>query len=160
MLLNKEIKINSSFTELYKVEAFVETISDAFNINNNYYSTILISLDEAVRNAIEHGNKNDSNKEVKVSVENSKGELIFSVQDEGEGFQMPLTNDATDILDTYKDGKGLFLMKSLSDNLSLNEVGNKVSLHFKVSSINNELAMQRVSALNAYFQEQKISIKA
>ncbi len=160
MQLNKEITISSSFTELYKVEAFVETISDAFNINNNYYSTILISLDEAVRNAIEHGNKNDSNKEVTISVHNRKGELIFSVQDEGEGFQMPLIHNANDILDAYEHGKGLFLMKSLSDNFSLNEIGNQVSLHFKVSSINNELAVQRVSALQTYFQEQKVSVKA
>jgi len=162
MLKHKEIQIGSSLTELYKIEAFVETISDVYNINSNYYSTILLSLDEAVRNAIEHGNGFDSTKKVSVSFESAKGELVFNVQDQGSGFNLSnipdLTNPENELSDTI--GKGLFLMKQLSDDLTINDSGNKVSLHFKISSINKELATQRTSALKAFFAESKQTVNA
>ena len=162
MFKNKEIQINSSLTQLYKVEEFVETISDVYNINNNYYSTILISLDEAVRNAIEHGNNFESDKKVTISFSTNKGDLIFSVQDEGNGFSLSEIPDPTNPeFDESQDiGKGLFLMKQLSDELKSSEDGNKISLHFKVSSINRELAVQRSSALKSFFQESKQTVKA
>lgn len=162
MFKSKEIQINSSLTELYKVEKFVETISDVYNINNNYYSTILISLDEAVRNAIEHGNNFDANKKVNISFSTKNGELVFSVKDEGNGFNLSEIPDPTnpDYNENEKVGKGLFLMKQLSDDLLSSEEGNSISLHFKVSSINKELAVQRSTALKSYFQESKQTVKA
>lgn len=161
MFKKKEIQLNSSLTELYKVEEFVETISDVFNINNNYYSTILMSLDEAVRNAIEHGNNFDLNKKVNISFNTNKGNLVFTVKDEGEGFVMSEIPDPTnpEFETSSKVGKGLFLMKNLSDDFSMNAIGNEISLHFKVSSINKELAVQRASALMTFFQDHKQAIK-
>jgi len=161
MFKNKKLHINSSLTQLYRIEEFVETISDAYNINNNYYSTILITLDEAVRNAIEHGNKFEFKKKVTISFSASKGELIFSVKDEGNGFQIDSIPDPTNIqigLDS-DNGKGLFLMKQLSDDISTNKLGNEISLHFKVSSINKDLAVQRSHALQSFFNEQKQTVK-
>jgi len=162
MFKHKKIQINSSLTELYKIEEFVESISDVFNINNNYYSTILISLDEAVRNAIEHGNKFDENKKVEISFVSTKGELIFSVKDEGKGFNLTDIPDPTNpkVDDNQEVGKGLFLMAQLSDDLKINDEGNRISLYFKVSSINKELAVKRVSALKSFFQEHKHRVKA
>lgn len=157
MLKNNEIQISSSLTELYKIEEFVERISDVYNINNNYYSTILMSLDEAVRNAIEHGNSFDKNKQVIIQFKAANGELIFTISDEGKGFNANNITDPTDIEanSESEQGKGLFLMKHLSDDLTYNEQRNAVSLHFKVSSINKELALQRSSALVSYFLESK-----
>jgi serine/threonine-protein kinase RsbW len=162
MFKSKEIQINSSLTELYKIEEFVETISDVFNINNNYYSTILISLDEAVRNAIEHGNNFNADKKVTISFTTNKGELVFSVKDEGKGFDLAEIPDPTNPAfdESQEIGKGLFLMKQLSDDLKLSEKENKISLHFKISSINKELAVQRSSALKSFFQESKPTVKA
>lgn len=161
MFKNKEIRIKSSLTELYKVEEFVETISDVFNVNNNYYSTILISLDEAVRNSIEHGNKFDANKNVKIAFKTVQGSLVFSVMDEGEGFNSKELNDPTNLESVLEmdKGKGLFIMKQLSDDLIFNKKGNEVSLYFKISGINRDLAIQRSLALNSFFQENKITVK-
>lgn len=161
MFKDREIQINSSLTELYKVEEFVETISDVYNINNNYYSTILISLDEAVRNAIEHGNNFETNKKVTISFKTNNGELIFSVKDMGKGFALSNIPDPTspDYDESQETGTGLFLMKQLSDDLKTNKEGNVISLHFKVSSINKELAIQRSFALNSFFQEHKQIVK-
>ncbi len=157
MYKSKEIKIKSSLAELYKIEEFVETISDIYNINSNYYSTILISLDEAVRNAIEHGNTFDPNKVVRISFSTENGDMVFTIKDEGNGFDINSIKDPTSIgYDVNHDiGKGLFLMNRLSDGLKTNEKGNEISLHFKVSSINRELAIKRETALLTFFAEQK-----
>jgi len=160
MFKSRKIQINSSLTELYKVEEFVEQISDVYNINNNYYSTILISLDEAVRNAIEHGNSFDAEKQVQISFVSSNGELIFSVSDQGTGFDASSISDPTDpeIELEEEQGKGLFLMKQLSDKIRFNSEGNTVSLHFKVSSINKELSLLRTTALRKYYVESKQTV--
>lgn len=160
MFKSRKIQINSSLTELYKVEEFVEQISDVYNINNNYYSTILISLDEAVRNAIEHGNSFDTEKQVQISFLSSNGELIFSVSDQGTGFDASSISDPTDpeIELEEEQGKGLFLMKQLSDKIRFNSEGNTVSLHFKVSSINKELSLLRTTALRKYYVESKQTV--
>jgi len=159
MLKNKEIIIKSSLTELYKIEDFVESVSDIYNINNNYYSTILVSLNEAVRNAIEHGNKFDSAKLVYVRFRSESGKLIFSVKDMGEGFQLNAIQDPTIIEGNTNVGKGIFLMKNLSDNFTVSEEGNEVCLHFKISSINKDLAILRYSALKSFFVENKSVVK-
>ena len=54
MLRRKELVIKSDLTELYKLEAFVEQISDIYNVNSTYYSNILVALNEAVTNIIIH----------------------------------------------------------------------------------------------------------
>lgn len=153
------LQINSTLSELYKVEEFVESISDRYNINNNYYSAILISLDEAVRNAIEHGNNFDIDKKVTITFSTTNGELVFSVKDEGAGYEIS-DIDSTDYDFNRNLGKGLFLIKQLSDSISCNKEGSEISLHFKVSSINKELAVVRFSALKSYFQDSKQTIKA
>ncbi|MFH0999776.1 MAG: ATP-binding protein [Bacteroidota bacterium] len=157
----KKLIIDSSLTQMHKVEEFVEMISDIYNINTNYYSTILMALDEATRNAIEHGNNFDKAKKVTIQFKASKGELVFQVKDEGRGFRMDAVKDPLSLsADMYNSaGKGVFLMKQLSDGIGQNEEGNEVSLHFKISSINNDLAVHRSQALKTYFQNQTEIVK-
>lgn len=161
MIKMKKLIIDSSLTQMHKVEEFVEMISDIYNINTNYYSTILMALDEATRNAIEHGNNFDKAKKVTIQFKASKGELIFQVKDEGRGFRMDAVKDPLSLsADMYNSaGKGVFLMKQLSDGIGQNEEGNEVSLHFKISSINNDLAVHRSQALKTYFQNQTEIVK-
>jgi len=69
MLRNKQITIKSNLAELHKLEAFVEQISDVYNVNSTYYSNILVALSEAVSNSIIHGNKENEDAQVIVSFE-------------------------------------------------------------------------------------------
>ncbi len=162
MLRSKEISIKSTLSELYKLEAFVEQISDVYNVNSNYYSNILVALNEAVTNSIIHGNKQQENKSVKISFEAKNRGLFFTVQDEGNGFDFSNYPDPTDIeIVDYKDiGHGLYLMKNLSDVIDYDSSTGSVELGFKISSINKELAVSRVKSLNAYFQTSEQPIKA
>src|ERR1041384_1767172 len=51
-------------------------------------SNLFVALDEAFVNAVKHGNKNDLTKLVKITAELSEKEASFTVEDEGEGFNI------------------------------------------------------------------------
>lgn len=162
MLRSKELVIKSDLSELHKLEAFVEQISDIYNVNSTYYSNILVALNEAVTNSIIHGNKENKESEVTILFESKNKGLFFSISDEGSGFDFNNYPDPTDISITdYENiGRGLYLMKSLTDVIQYDEQKNIIELGFKISSINKELAVNRVQSLNAYFKTADKQVKA
>lgn len=149
----KKISIVSHLDNLVQIEQFVEEICDAYNINNNYFSNILIALNEAVKNAIVHGNKLDSTKTVNIKFETEPSGLKFVITDAGEGFDYRSTQDPTDPeIEFTGSGTGLFLIETLSDEVHFNEAGNSIELTFTTASINYELSVKRVDALAKYFR--------
>src|SRR5215211_2526631 len=59
-------------------------------------SNLFVALDEAFVNAVKHGNKNDPNKLVRITAELTPQEASFTVEDEGEGFDIKLIPDPCD----------------------------------------------------------------
>src|ERR1035437_6271235 len=84
--LYKELKIVSNRENLTQVERFVEEICDAYYITNSYFGNILLAIEEAVTNAIVHGNKLDPSKEVLITFTSQANSLCFNIADEGNGF--------------------------------------------------------------------------
>ena len=88
---------------------------------------------EAVNNAIFYGNKLDSSKHVKFSVYEEEKRLFVAVKDEGEGFDYSYIPDPTLPDNIEKDaGRGLYLMKTLSDDLIFEDGGSKVTMVFNL----------------------------
>jgi len=153
----KELKIRSLQQNMSRVERFIEEICDDNYISYTYFGNIMLAIEEAVMNAIIHGNKEESNKQVILLFERKKGELRFTIEDEGEGFnprEIPNPLDSDDA-----KGNGIFLMRSLADTVSYNPAGNKVKLTFTISSINQETTLSRISQLKNYFSRQKSFVK-
>jgi serine/threonine-protein kinase RsbW len=59
------------------VEDFVKRLVTKMNIDENLYSNILISLTEAVNNAMIHGNQLDNKKTIVVSFKKQGHRIIF-----------------------------------------------------------------------------------
>jgi serine/threonine-protein kinase RsbW len=136
---------------VHEVEKFVEKICDEYSIYNNYYSNILVSLTEAFENAVKHGNQGVPGMKVKVSFENHSEGLMFKVSDQGDGYDPMTVPDPTMATEADADaGRGLFLMRALSDDIQFENNASTVCLLFKVSSINRELSEHRIKALHAY----------
>jgi serine/threonine-protein kinase RsbW len=161
MLRSKELKMKSELQEIHKLEDFVEQISDVFNINSTYYSNILVALNEAVTNSIIHGNKSDKNKMVTVLFEAKNKGLFFTVSDEGTGFEFENYPDPTDItIQNYTEiGRGLYLIKSLSDSIVYDTDRKLLEIGFTISSINKELAVSRIQSLHEYFKTANKSVE-
>lgn len=132
--MNKlEFAISSEVGNIVKVENFIESFSAYFNLSPELFGKISLSVIEAVNNAILSGNKQDSDKQVVLTAEKVNDQLLVSVSDEGEGFDYTHIPDPTLPDNIEKDaGRGLFLMKMLSDDLVFENNGSKVTLVFNL----------------------------
>ncbi len=130
-----KLVINSNINNISEVEKLIDQVCEDLNIKEDIYGNILIAVTEAVNNSILHGNA--SNEELKVTIEvvkkESNTEVVFTVSDEGKGFDFNHLPDPTAPENIEKpDGRGIFLMKNLSDNVEFFNNGSKVSITFVV----------------------------
>lgn len=92
-------------------------------------SNLFVALDEAFVNAVKHGNKNDPTKLVRVSAELSPTEACFTIEDEGEGFDVQTIPDPCDPPNLFKSsGRGVLLMYNIMDEVEYNAQGNRVKM--------------------------------
>jgi len=92
-------------------------------------SNLFVALDEAFVNAVKHGNKNDLTKLVKITAELSSNEAAFTVEDEGEGFdirEIPNPCDPENLFRT--SGRGVLLIYNIMDEVEYNAQGNRVKM--------------------------------
>jgi serine/threonine-protein kinase RsbW len=100
-------------------------------------SRVLQCYHEIFTNAIEHGHKNDKTKRIRVKLLFGKEKLTMQVADEGAGFnwrQAQLLQKPSPLLPR---GRGLYLVKNLSQSLSFNEQGNEITIEFSIPPNNN-----------------------
>lgn len=92
-------------------------------------SNLFIALDEAFVNAVKHGNKYDASKIVKVSAEVSTKEARFTIEDEGEGFDVSAIPDPTNPENLFKaSGRGVLFIHNIMDEVTYNERGNRLTM--------------------------------
>jgi serine/threonine-protein kinase RsbW len=128
------LKLPSVAESISVVENFVDELVAKYQMSEEVYANIITSLNEAVTNAIYHGNKQNPHKTVNLSAEiiNNK-KLICIISDEGAGFNFNILPDPTapENLENLT-GRGVFIMKHLADQCIFNTTGNEVELHFKL----------------------------
>ena len=94
-----------------------------FNLN------FRVGLTEALSNAMLYGNNSDPQKRVRVEVTVRVEEIAVRVTDQGVGFDPTTVPDPTLPDNISKSGgRGIFLMRSLMDEVRFNDQGNSVTL--------------------------------
>ena len=127
----EKIKISSNFDSLTDIEELVDNTCNSLGVTEDAYGNVLIAVTEAVNNAIQHGNSFDDSLFVDVFVGNKNEEFCFTVKDEGNGFDFTNLPDPTAPENLLKEnGRGIFLMKSLSENVEYEEQGKSVNIYF------------------------------
>lgn len=102
-------------------------------------SNLFIALDEAFVNAIKHGNKFDANKIVRISAEVSSKEARFTIEDEGEGFNVAEIPDPTNPENLFKtSGRGVLFIHNIMDEVSYNSRGNRLTMVKRPEKIGQE----------------------
>lgn len=133
--LIQHIELPSKIDCISEIETFIDDICEKYSIGEDYYGNILIALTEAINNAITHGNKLNPNKKVNLDIETYPNELNFIIKDEGDGFDFNNIPDPTLPENIAKlRGRGVFLMKSLADDVVFEERGKTVKLKFTLSA--------------------------
>ena len=88
-----------------------------------------LAVEEALVNAIKHGNQHDRDKSVSISYKMSPNRLRIQITDEGNGFNPDDVPDPTDEENLEcPSGRGLMLMRSFMSRVEYNEVGNSVTM--------------------------------
>jgi len=91
--------------------------------------SIPLAIDEALLNAIEHGNHDDPGKNVTIVCRITEGCLEVTVEDEGEGFDPRSVPDPTAPEQmAMTRGRGLFLIRNYMDEVRFNERGNRITM--------------------------------
>lgn len=127
------LKLSSDTRNIALVESFVERAVEQHQIAPDVYGNLLITLTEAVNNAIIHGNSNDESKTVQIHLKRNENCLAVSVTDEGEGFDHTSVPDPTSPENLLQvGGRGVFLMQQLSDGILFHNNGSTVEMRFNL----------------------------
>ena len=129
-----KLEIKSDVSNISEVEKLIDIVCEDLKLDEDNYGNILIAVTEAVNNAIIHGNQNNPIKLVEITVDKITNEVIFSITDQGGGFDFTNLPDPTAPENLEKpDGRGVFLMKNLSDKVEFFDEGKKVCITFVVN---------------------------
>ena len=132
-LYDKSIQINPNNNPDSAVEYMVVDVCEQMHIGEEKFGNILLAVTEAVDNAIVHGNKNNPHKKVELGYLSSKKDITFAITDEGEGFDVKKVTDPTKPENPENMGRGIFIMKALSDKLEFLSEEKTVLLSFNLN---------------------------
>ncbi len=96
--------------------------------NEDLLNNISVCTDEILTNALTHGNEENPDKTISITLQFDTGKFTFTIQDEGNGFDVKefdrqIKQNACDI----PNKRGLFIVEYLSDEISFNDKGNAVT---------------------------------
>ncbi len=114
-----------------RVEKFLRKIGKVVPFDEIQFHKLMVSLTEAVNNAILHGNKCDPAKHVRIICETLPGWILIMVDDEGKGFQPGKVGNPLSKENLLREsGRGIFLMRTLMDRVEFDvgKAGTRVRL--------------------------------
>ena len=127
----EKLSVPSELSILSIVESLIDRVCGSLGVHEDAYGNILIAVTEAVNNAVIHGNQFSLQKDIDVEVLDVDDRLCFSIKDKGNGFDFENLPDPTAPENIEKEnGRGIFLIKNLADDLIFDEGGRVVNIFF------------------------------
>ena len=125
--INVSIVVKSRPSAVVEVCEQVLSKLESYGFDKDDIFAVHLALEEAFLNAVKHGNKMDSSKDVKLEYSVDFDKVEISLTDEGDGFEPASVADPRYGEDLYKPGgRGLLLMNSYMDVVKFNERGNSL----------------------------------
>lgn len=124
-----ETKIPSDTLEAQKVQQRIIQLLEDLDFEPRDVFGMRLALEEALVNAIKHGNQMDPNKSVRIGCSINAAKIRIVIEDEGTGFELNDVPDPTAEENLEKPcGRGIMLMRSFMNLIEYNDVGNIVVL--------------------------------
>ena len=141
MIKNKKIEILhrhfSSEKNLRKqiVDTIIEAIGSVNITINIKDEELYLTIDEAVTNAMEHGNLWSPDKEIGINVFHDSHSLTIRITDQGPGFDTATARLKAPLEDRFsRRGRGLYIINQFCE-MTWNKKGNQVELRFAASPL-------------------------
>lgn len=122
-----EVVIESNYEAGQSVVERVVTSLENAGLSARDVFGIRLSVDEAVTNAIKHGNQMSVDKTVRVNFQLSSSGIRIEIEDQGSGFRPEDVPDPTAEENLERpSGRGLMLMRQFMSTVAYNAKGNQV----------------------------------
>lgn len=130
----RTITVPSETRYIRKVSARILAALSGFELDEGAVFDVRLCIEEAVRNAIVHGNHSDRRLLVRVTYWVEEPRLFIEVEDEGPGYDHNSLADPTVGPHIMKNsGRGVYLIKKLMDSVAYNAAGNKITMVKKLA---------------------------
>lgn len=124
-----DVKIPSDSAAGQALQERIIAAMESLNYSTRDVFGMRLALEEALVNAIKHGNRMDPSKNVRVQCLVSDEITRIEIEDEGEGFDVSDVPDPTAEENLERPcGRGLMLMRAFMTRVEYNAVGNGVLL--------------------------------
>jgi serine/threonine-protein kinase RsbW len=124
-----EFELPSVLSVMHIVLEYLLKRVDKVGVVEVNQSNLFVALDEAFVNAVKHGNKFDAKKNIRIAADVSKTEAKFTIEDEGEGFDVNDIPDPLDPQNLFKpSGRGVLFIYNIMDEVKYNERGNRLTM--------------------------------
>lgn len=135
-----EFEFPSALSLMHSILDYLMKRVEKVGVVNAENSNLFIALDEAFVNAVKHGNKYDANKIVRITAEVSTKEARFTIEDEGDGFDVAAIPDPRNPENLFKtSGRGVLIIHNVMDEVTYNERGNRLTMVKKSDDTKSEI---------------------
>jgi len=132
-----DVTISSDPAEARRIQDDIERLLQARHINEHDVFSVKLALEEALVNAIKHGNQMDRTKKVRIVYQLHADRFEIRISDDGTGFDPCDVPDPTAFENLERPcGRGLMLMRHYMTEVAFNDRGNGVTMS-KVFRVNN-----------------------
>jgi len=123
-----ELKVKSKTENLSEIRDFVSSNASKAGISASTVDNIILAVDEACTNIIKHAYKLSPQGEINIRIEYDEEKFTVTIIDYGKSFE-PNRIPLPDLQKYYREhrvgGLGMYLMKSLMDNVEYTTVPGK-----------------------------------
>lgn len=127
-------------SELRKISSKVLCHAKSLDYSDDDMFAVHLAMEEAIINAVKHGNRADCNKTVTIEYDMTPEKIVVSITDQGGGFEPENIDDPRSGENIYKTGgRGVLLIKSYMDSIKYNQTGNSITM----TKLNSKHAKQR-----------------
>jgi len=129
--------IPSKLSRIIGVNRLVSFLMAEFGFPpEDYRVNLPMVMDEALSNAIVHGNSNKEELKVHVRIYISSSRIAVKVEDEGEGFDAESVKDPTGDENIYNgSGRGIYIIREIMDRVELKKNGSLIEME-KANNLN------------------------
>jgi serine/threonine-protein kinase RsbW len=134
----RSVVIESDTVRGQRVQSEIVAAGESCNLCESELFAIRLALEEALVNAIKHGNGSDPNKKVQIDYEVSTQEVRIRIEDEGPGFDpASLPDPTTSEFLERPCGRGILLMRHYMSRVTFIGRGNCVEMVRLVNGSSN-----------------------
>jgi len=125
-----KLSFSTSLAILDLIQPITNRIGEQMGLEEDTRYWVWLATQEALNNAVRHGNKMNAKKTVFFSIKMHPDSIMIKVKDQGEGFDPKSIPDPTNQDNLLKSsGRGLFYMHKFMDEVKINtDNGTEVTL--------------------------------